>query len=131
MSARPDKPSAPRGGLRFILKMAWRDTRASRRRLLLFSLSIVLGVAALVAIGSVGHNLRSAIDLEARGLLGADLEVSSRSKLTPEALTFLDGLGGRQAREVSFPSMVVFPSAITAAITMLAVPVTEASSRSM
>ena len=29
--------------MNFILKMAWRDTRASRRRLLLYSLSIVLG----------------------------------------------------------------------------------------
>src|SRR2546430_1001944 len=29
-------------------KMAWRDTRTSRRRLLVFSLSVVLGVAALV-----------------------------------------------------------------------------------
>lgn len=111
MTARPDKIPAPAGGIRFLLKMAWRDSRASRRRLLLFSLSIVLGVAALVAIGSVGENLRTAIDKEARGLLGADLEVSSRSALTPEALTFLNGLGGEQAREITFPSMVVFPSA--------------------
>jgi putative ABC transport system permease protein len=110
MSSRAPLPS-PRGSLRFILKMAWRDSRASRRKLLLFSLSIVLGVAALVAIGSVGENLRTAIDKEARGLLGADLEVSSRSKPTPELQTFLDALGGKQAREVSFPSMVVFPSA--------------------
>ena len=30
----------------FILKMAWRDSRASRRRLVLVSLSVVLGIAA-------------------------------------------------------------------------------------
>ena len=36
--------------MNFILKMAWRDTRASRRRLLLFSLAIVLGVAMGLAI---------------------------------------------------------------------------------
>lgn len=106
----PSLPKRP-GSLRFILKMAWRDSRASRRRLLLFSLSIVLGVAALVAIGSVGDNLRAAIDKEARGLLGADLEVSSRSKLTPEAEEFLTSLGGTQAKEISFPSMIVFPTA--------------------
>ncbi len=103
-------PARPRS-LRFILSMAWRDSRASRRRLLLFSLSIVLGVAALVAIGSVGDNLRSAIDQEARGLLGADLEVSSRSALTPEANTFLQSLGGTATTEFTFPSMIVFPTA--------------------
>ena len=111
MNAFPPALSARPGSLRFVLNMAWRDSRASRRRLLLFSLSIVLGVAALVAIGSVGDNLRRAIDSEARTLLGADLEVSSRAKLTPEAQAFLDGLGGEQSREVSFPSMVVFPTA--------------------
>ena len=111
MTAASTPPPARPGSLRFILTMAWRDSRASRRRLLLFSLSIVLGVAALVAIGSVGDNLRRAINSEARTLLGADLEVSSRAKLTTEAQSFLDGLGGIQSREVNFPSMVVFPSA--------------------
>lgn len=95
----------------FVLRMAWRDSRASRRRLLLFSLSIVLGVAALVAIGSFSANLRRAIDGQAKGLLGADLAVQSRSALSPEAQTFLDGLGGERAEEVVFASMVVFPSA--------------------
>ena len=36
--------------LAFIPRMAWRDSRSSRRRLLLFSISISLGVAALIAI---------------------------------------------------------------------------------
>ena len=35
--------------MRFILKMAWRDSRRSRQRLLLFMSAIVLGIAALVA----------------------------------------------------------------------------------
>jgi putative ABC transport system permease protein len=35
----------------FIPRMAWRDSRSSRWRLLLFSVSISLGVAALIAIG--------------------------------------------------------------------------------
>ncbi len=94
--------------MRFILKMAWRDSRASRRRLALFSLSIVLGVAALVAIGSFSANLQHAIEGQAKGLLGADLAVQSRSALTPEAKSFLESLGGERANEVSFSSMVVF-----------------------
>ncbi|GAB1488916.1 ABC transporter permease [Opitutaceae bacterium] len=97
--------------MNFIFKMAWRDSRASRKRLLLFSLSIVLGIAALVAIGSFTTNLQTAIDGQAKGLLGADLAVESRSALTPEAQQFLDELGGEQSREIMFASMVVFPSA--------------------
>ena len=66
--------------MNFILKMAWRDTRASRRRLLLFSLAIVLGVAALVAVGSVRDNLRFAIEQQTKSLLGADLTINSRTE---------------------------------------------------
>jgi putative ABC transport system permease protein len=68
--------------MNFILKMAWRDSRASRRRLVLFSFSVVLGIAALVAIGSLGSNLERAIDDQAKGLLGADLVITSRAALS-------------------------------------------------
>ena len=97
--------------MNFILKMAWRDTRASRRRLLLFSLAIVLGVAALVAVGSLRDNLRAAIEDQTKTLLGADLTVTSRAKLEGEAEKFVTKLGGEQAREISFNSMLVVPSA--------------------
>jgi putative ABC transport system permease protein len=92
----------------FVLKMAWRDSRASRRRLALFSLSVVLGIAALVAIGSFTANLREAINDQARGLLGADLVITSRQPIAPAVQAHLRGLGGEQAREVSFSSMMVF-----------------------
>jgi putative ABC transport system permease protein len=97
--------------MNFIFKMAWRDSRASRRRLALFSLSVVLGIAALVAIGSFSVNLAVAIDDQAKGLLGADLFVSSRAAPPAPVQTYLDGLGGEQSREVSFSSMLQFPSA--------------------
>lgn len=83
----------------------------ARRRLVLFSLSIVLGVTALVAIGSFSANLQRAIDDQSKALLGADLAVSSRSAPTPEADAFLAGLDGERAGEITFSSMVVFPSA--------------------
>jgi putative ABC transport system permease protein len=97
--------------MNFIFKMAWRDSRTARRRLVLFSLSIVLGVAALVAIGSFSANLKRAIDNQSKGLLGADLAVTSRSAIDAKAQAFLDQVGGEQARETTFSSMVVFPSA--------------------
>ena len=72
--------------MRFILLMSWRDSRASRRRLVLYSLSVVLGIAALVSIGSFSANVRQAIDLEAKGLLGADLFVTAPAPLPANTL---------------------------------------------
>ncbi len=92
----------------FILKMAWRDTRASRRRLLLYSLSIVLGVAALVGISSLGHNLRQAVDIQARGLLGADLAVTARQTFSEQALAKLRPLGVAFAQGVTISTMASF-----------------------
>ena len=69
---------------RWVWRMAWRDSRASRRKLLLFSSSIIIGIAALVAISSFGHNLRRTIDRQAKGLLGADLALNARDPFTPE-----------------------------------------------
>lgn len=89
-------------------RMAWRDSRASRRKLLLFSSSIVIGIAALVAIGSLGHNLRLGIDRQARGLLGADLALTARDPFSPEMEALFREIGGEQARETIFSSMVVF-----------------------
>jgi putative ABC transport system permease protein len=97
--------------MNFIFKMAWRDSRASRRRLVLFSFSIVLGIAALVAIGSLGSNLESAIDEQAKGLLGADLIITSREPMGVAARAHVAGLAEAVAREVSFSSMMAFPSA--------------------
>ena len=101
--------------------MAWRDSRSSRRRLLLFSVSITLGIAALVGIGSFRHSLAQAIEDQARNLIGADLIVESTRPFRPEdeallhSLTTAEpvpgkgGLGEAQAREVRFPTMAAFP----------------------
>ena len=96
--------------MKFILKMAWRDSRASRRRLVLVSLSIVLGIAALVGIASIGDNLQQTVEQQTKSLLGADLTVTSRTDFPAETLAYFDTLGGERAREVSLRSMVTFPA---------------------
>ncbi len=100
--------------MNFILKMAWRDSRASRRRLALFSFSVVLGIAALVAIGSFTVNLKQAIDDQAKGLLGADLVVTSRAAPDAALQSYLQALGGERSTTREFSSMLVFPTAANA-----------------
>jgi putative ABC transport system permease protein len=91
--------------------MAWRDSRRDRKRLLLFSLSIVFGIAALVSIGSLRENLQDAIDDQAKALLGADLMLTSRRPFDDELEKVIEGIDGRRFDEVSFTTMVVFPGA--------------------
>ncbi|MGJ3243890.1 MAG: ABC transporter permease [Opitutales bacterium] len=100
--------AGPRRG--WLFRMAWRDARRYRRRLLLFTGSIVFGITALVAIRGFGANLERTIDAEARTLLGADLEIRSRQPLSPEVERLLAGLDpAEEAREIRFGSMAVFP----------------------
>jgi putative ABC transport system permease protein len=75
---------------------------------MLFSSSVVLGIAALVAIRSFGESMRIAIQEHAKSLVGADLVFSSRDKFSSEIEDRIQSLGGKQAREVSFSSMVYF-----------------------
>lgn len=89
--------------------MAWRDSRRNRSRLFLFISSIVLGIAALVAIFSFGYNLREDIDRQAMELIGADLVISSNRPVNPEIQPLLDSLGDRRSQERSFASMILFP----------------------
>src|SRR5437868_14361993 len=93
----------------FIWKMAWRDSRSSRRRHLLFSTSITLGIAARVSIGSFRYSLAQAIDDQARSLIGADLVIESTRPFRPEDEELLHSLGEPQAREIRFTSMASFP----------------------
>ena len=93
----------------WIYKMAWRDSRGSRKHLLLFLSSMVLGVAALVAIHSFGENMEFSVDQQAKTLLGADLNFSSNSPFSPEVEALIDSIGGQQSRRLSFSSMAYFP----------------------
>jgi putative ABC transport system permease protein len=95
--------------LSWLLKMAWRDSRKNGGRLLLFMGSIAIGIAALVAINSFGENLRNQIEGEAKELLGADLEVSSRTPIPDLVRQRFDSLGFTLSEEVAFSSMVYFP----------------------
>jgi putative ABC transport system permease protein len=91
----------------WILKMAFRDIRKNISRLLLFVSSIVVGIAALVAISSFGENLTQDIDNQAKELLGADLVLENNQPVGVHQQ--LDSLAIELAAEVNFASMVAFP----------------------
>ncbi|MEQ8810429.1 MAG: ABC transporter permease, partial [Imperialibacter sp.] len=93
----------------WLWKMAWRDSRRSRSRLFLFTSSIILGITALVAINSFKSSLFSAINDQAKGLLGADLVVRSSQPFTEDYLPLLDSIGTERSSECYFASMIYFP----------------------
>ncbi|MEM9820918.1 MAG: FtsX-like permease family protein [Bacteroidota bacterium] len=93
----------------WLVKMAWRDSRRNRSRLLLFISSIVLGIAALVAINSFSENLQKDINQEAKTLLGADLNIESELPTSDSLQMLFDSIGGEQSRATNFISMVLFP----------------------
>jgi putative ABC transport system permease protein len=92
-----------------IARLAWRDSRRNRGRLLLFISSIIVGIAALVAINSFSENLQKDINGQARELLGADLAVNGLTPPPPSVKRALDSIQGEQTRMVSFLSMAFFP----------------------
>lgn len=94
--------------LPWLFKMAWRDAKASKMRLLLFMASIILGIAAVVSIQLFSTNLKDNIQRQSKSLMGADFIIKSKQLPTPNAQAIIDSLQP-DASEVNFVSMVAFP----------------------
>jgi len=99
------RKSAP---VSWLFKMAWRDSRKNRSRLLLFTSSIILGIAALVAVYSFRDNLQRDIDDQAKTLTGADLIIDSQKAFSKPVTAMLDTLGTERAKQLDFASMIYF-----------------------
>lgn len=93
----------------FILKMAWRDSRRNRARLVLFISAITVGIAALTAVRSFSVNLMGDIDREAKTLLGADLLLDANQPAPDSILAKIEEPGMEKAKVLNFMSMVRFP----------------------
>jgi putative ABC transport system permease protein len=90
--------------------MAIRDSRGQRWLLALFMLSVVFGIAAMVAILSLRVNLLRIVDQESRNLLGADLVLQTRQPPAAELRQFMRRLGDRRTEEIRLRSMARFNS---------------------
>lgn len=92
----------------WLFKMAWRDARASKTRLLLFMASIILGIAAVVSIQLFSQNLTDNIKRQSKSLMGADFIIDSDNIPNEKAQAIIDSLQP-DAKEVTFVSMAAFP----------------------
>jgi putative ABC transport system permease protein len=89
-------------------RMAWRDTRAQRKRFILFGFAIIFGIAALTAIHSLKATLERGMEQQAKALLGSDLQITSRKPIAAGELELLKPFIARMSQEVSFATMLYF-----------------------
>lgn len=94
----------------WVWRMAWRESRGSRRRLLIFLFSMIVGIALLVAISSTSESLRYSIDEQARELLGADIRFAYNRPFDDSTQTAIDTIGIAKAQRISTVSMAYFPA---------------------
>ncbi|TDI34743.1 MAG: FtsX-like permease family protein [Acidobacteria bacterium] len=71
--------------MRFVLRMAGREMRASWSRLVFFFLCIAVGVASMVALRSVIQSVRTALMKESKSLTAADVLIYSNRAFTENA----------------------------------------------
>ncbi|MEM1056874.1 MAG: FtsX-like permease family protein [Bacteroidota bacterium] len=85
-----------------------------RRRLVLYIGAMAMGVAALVAIRSFGDNLSTAVEEQTIEVFGGDLQARRGVPFQERDDIVLDSIatatGATLVREVSFPSMALFPA---------------------
>ncbi len=76
--------------MKFSLILAFREMRASWRRLVFFFICIAIGVGAIISLRSLVQNLKASINGEARTLLTADVQVSSTGNWSPVTRAIID-----------------------------------------
>lgn len=73
----------------FLLELAWRDLRASGRRLWIFCACLILGVSLVAAGGGLYRQVADALAQDARQLFGGDVLVESPDPLPREVVQWM------------------------------------------
>lgn len=94
----------------WLFRIAINDAKARFGRLMVFALTLIAGISALVAIESLKVNVSNAIDSEAKTLLAADFVFLSNQPFEDSVLFFLNSLESEQSIEIGFLSMAQFSS---------------------
>ena len=76
--------------MRFVVRMAVRELRASWRRLAFFFVCVAIGVGTIVALRSVIQSVGVAMTSETRALTAADILIESDQPWTDEALVLIE-----------------------------------------
>lgn len=79
--------------MRFLLDLAWRDLRASGRRLWIFVACLMLGVSLVTAGGGLYRQVADALHHDAKLIFGGDVEVETARPLPAEALAWMQRRG--------------------------------------
>jgi putative ABC transport system permease protein len=87
--------------------MAWRDARPQWKRMILYILSVTIGIGALVAIQTFNTTIEDSVNAQSKTLLGADLEIEFETAFPDSLERELDTLGTQRAKELRFASMVL------------------------
>jgi putative ABC transport system permease protein len=74
---------------RFVLRLAWRETRGAWRHFGYFWACITLGVAALTGVGSFADSLERTVARSAKSLMGGDVEIRGAQPLPEDAAALL------------------------------------------
>jgi putative ABC transport system permease protein len=74
----------------FVLLMAWREIRASWRRLIFFFVCVAIGVGAIVALRSMIQTVRNGLTRESRALIAGDVAIATNRPWTPEVRADLE-----------------------------------------
>ena len=77
----------------FLLDLAWRDLRASGRRLWVFVACLVLGVTLVAAGGGLYRQVADALHNDARLMFGGDVEIETARPLPADALAWAQARG--------------------------------------
>jgi putative ABC transport system permease protein len=91
--------------IRFSWVLARRDWRAGELRLL--AAALVVAVAAIASVGFFVDRMQTALNQQARQLLGADLVIGSDGPVAEALVARATAEGLRVARTVVFPSMAI------------------------
>jgi len=79
---------------RFVLMLAWRETRGAWRHFGYFFACITLGVSALVGVGSFADSLERTVARSAKSLMGGDVEIRSTQPVPEDAAALVPELRG-------------------------------------